>query len=129
MKLSELDIYFFGRTLSEEDRAKARQKDIDNGRGLFSHKRKVYNSEWGEEFFLNEITYSKRLTFNLSPEGILIGMDHYPVREVVSGYDEKGKLARRVTNFYSNGEISKIYDVTFNPPGTILGKREVKRFR
>jgi hypothetical protein len=100
--LSELDMYFTGRTLSKEDRAKALQQTIETNRGRFGYTRKMYNSLCGESFITLENKYVRYISF--------LGERDVPVKSTLRKYDENGRSVKKSVLFLSGG-----HEIEFNP--------------
>lgn len=90
-RLGKLDIYFTGRTLSEEDmtlsdedRDKAVHKHFETERNLFGYIERLYGSALAEIFTISETKY-------------FLG---FPIKIIEREYDEEGMLVKRsVANF------------------------------
>ena len=118
---------FFERTLSERDMERAKNGDPVERILASDSKFKRKYSKRGDNFVIEDTTFSFRQIVVGPHEHGLVHRDFYPDRKVTSVYDASGKLKeRKIRGMYGDNETdwNNFFVVTFNPPGRIIGQRE-----
>ena len=123
----DLTTGLFERTLSERDMEGARLGfEIEEPLTSDSKFKRKY-SKRGDNFVIEDTTFSFRQIVVGPHEHGLVHRDFYPDRKVTSVYDASGKLKeRKIRGMYGDNETdwNNFFVVTFNPPGRIIGQRE-----
>ena len=124
-KAKRIDLTLFGRILSEEDKKKARFRvEITKPSTSDSKVTRKYFKD-GEDFVVEKTRLSLRSTRDFSDKH-RIHTGYYPDERISSRYNQEGKLKeRKVTQFDAVGYPRHDRRTTFNPPGRIIGEREV----